>query len=282
MGMVRRKLLVPEAKRLILPHARRFIPRPTPWIWVPRRIVPVRGAVAVDSTGTEQGFGTAGTTHTYTGLTVGTSLTNSCSVFGCFAAQSAGGLAGTMSATWNAVACTQAIQYDMGNGVGSLAIFFIVAPASGNKNFVLTTVNSTIATIQGTSFTGVNQSGGTSTVTHTNTFDSNPSNSASSTLTITTANGDYTVCITSQGGAATNTLTPGQLYDDTTTGAPVGATLLGAQNAETTTSRVYTSAQGSADFIVIVGADVVAASGAAVVEAGGFHTTYRVQRPTWR
>lgn len=258
-----RKLIVPR-KELLRPNSRRPIrSERAPWIWAPKRFAP-RMAVAVDSTGTGQSKTTAATTQTYTGLSIGAGLVSAAATFVVFAGQAAGGAVGaTFSATYNSVACTQIIRRDFGNGLGSLAVFGIVlgnSPPSGVNNFVITTTNLCVAAIQGTSWTGVDQTGGTTSFPHSTFFDSNPSNISTQTLTITTANGNATHAICSMGGTTPMTFTPGNTYDDTG-GTQSGNDILASQNLSTSASTIYTATQSNSDFIVMAGTDVLALAG---------------------
>lgn len=281
MGMVRRKLLVPEAKRLILPHARRFIPRSAPWIWVPKRFAP-RMSVAIDSTGSETAFNTSATSFTYSGLTIGSSLTNSAAVWGAHFTSAAGGAASTFTATYNGVSVPFSLVLQPNNAAYTCGIFAVVNPTSGTHNFVLSTTTSGFAAIQGTSFTGVNQTGGTTSFAHGVSTDFSNVPGTSQSQAVTTANGNYTFAISESGGTATITFTPGNLYVDTTGQMnSLGSTPSGAQNASTTTSITYSLSQGSNDFFGFVGIDIVAAAGAATPDTAGM-PIFRVQRPTWR
>lgn len=262
-----RKLIVPR-KELLRPNSRRPIrSERVPWIWRRPEIVPVRGSVAVDTTGSEQTKSTASTSQTYTNLlTIGTGLSNNAAVFAVWAATTVGGVAGaTFSATFNGVTCTVIKRYDMGNGVCSLSLFGVIAPASSAHDLVVTTTNSCIGAAIGVSYTGVNQTGGTTTWPNTNVFDNNPSNGTSGTVTITTTNGNYTFCMCALGSttASGTNVTPGNIFIDTSGVllTDIGVNAGAAHNASTGTSTVYTGTNGTTDFIVLVGTDIVAAAG---------------------
>lgn len=273
------------ARKLWLPSKPYIIkPRPAEIIQFPKRIIRPRASVAVDSTGSETNFGTAALSQTYSGLTVGTGLSNSVAVFSVVGLNAASGNPGAFSATYNSVAVNFTFNFAPTNGAYRAAIFGVVAPASGTHNLVVTAA--TLAwggSVQGTSFTGANQTGGTTTFAHQNSSDNGNSLTTSFSLAITTANGNYTYACAAMGAATTTgfTFTPGNIYVDATGfGNTNGATPAAAQNASTTTSTTYSISQSISDFVGIAGIDIVAAAGA-VVDADASRL-YRVQHPAWR
>lgn len=243
-------------------------------------------AVTLDATGSEGAFTTAATTHNYTGLTISGGLTNSAAIFGVIVDPSAGGTAGgTITATWNGVSCTNIIQLDTSHTAGSVALFGIVNPASGNQTFSITTVNSCQAAIVGVSFSGVNQTGGTTSFANSTSKDLTIGTSSSTTMTVTTANGDYTFCMGSYGTDGTGAgMSPGQFFIDNAGGTGnFGGTLglypCGAKNAETTSSRTYTlsNVTGTNDILYMAALDIVAAA-ASGADGSTSQTIYKLKR----
>ena len=143
-----------------------------------------------------------------------------------------------------------------------VAWYGLVAPTSGTGNITGTFGSSVEWFAQGSSFQGVNQTGGTTTfANYAGNGASGPSGTLTLTQAITTANGDYTLMAGTFGSAATTVWsTPSgvvQTYKDT-----AGTTLAGAsaaQHASTTASDSYTGNNSPADVMTIAGFRLVAA-----------------------
>lgn len=145
-------------------------------------------AVAIDVVGTEvlSGAGLA-SPRTYTGLTTGGSLSNGCVTFiVCFGGNAKTGLA----ATWDGVACTLIASINTGGGFGTTTVWGLspIGTHTGNKTFSISwTDTADQTTIQGQSWTGADQTGGTTTFNHNLTA---TGNSGTASGAITSATGD--------------------------------------------------------------------------------------------
>lgn len=145
-------------------------------------------AVLIDIVGTEVLGGVASASpQTYTGLTTGSSLSNGCVTFIVIYDNLA--VTGT-SATWDGVACTLIASQTSGGISGRVEVWGLspIGTHTGNKTFSITFAGGTAQlVIQGQSWTGADQTGGTTT------FNNSAATSGNSSLasgTITSQVGD--------------------------------------------------------------------------------------------
>ncbi len=118
-------------------------------------------AVAIDVIGTEVFHASAVSPRTYTGLTTGGSLTNGAVAFiVCYDTHVTGS-----AATWDGVACTLIASTNSGGTFGRVEVWGLspIGAHTGNKTFSVSWTGGTsaITMVAGVSFTGVNQTGGT-------------------------------------------------------------------------------------------------------------------------
>lgn len=220
-------------------------------------------AVALDATGTESTL--SGASISYTGLTIGSGLSNSAAVF--VVVWGGGSNITFSSPTWNSVSAPQIINKTGATAGIGVALFGIVAPASGNQTFAVTPSVTTGNEfyVYGVSFSNVDQTGGATTFAH-----SAGTNNASTTSladTITTTNGNYTMmggCIGT--GSTTSTIqlsavaTQDWFKTDGAAGICFGAA---GKSASSGSSAAWTVHNSSPDFAVAAGVDIVAAAAAA-------------------
>lgn len=215
-------------------------------------------AIAVDSNpGADQRSGASVTSFNYSGLTIGAGLTNSAAVF----AVTYSAVITAPSATWNAVSCPLIGSFITSPETGC-SLFGIVNPASGNKTFALSWTTACQVMVAGISFTGVLQTGGATTFPN---FNSSGSTGAtSSTLTVTTVSGDYTIGVCNLGdstGVPPLASVPAgtQLFVDDQSGTTgvYGRCLF---SASTGTSTTYTGKNGTSDNLVLIGCSIVPAA----------------------
>ncbi len=170
-------------------------------------------AVAIDVTGTELLTASAASPRTYAGLTTGGSLSNGAVTFiVTYNIQ-----ATASAATWDGVACTLIIGANMTGG-GRVELWGLspIGAHTGAKTFSVSWSGGAAQTIiQGLSWTGVNQTGGTTTFNTTNSATGN--NAGPATVNIVSQVGDAVLAdfITDNAGhfVATNNT---QLFVDNT------------------------------------------------------------------
>ena len=242
-------------------------------------------AVALVNTGTEQ-TASSGTSFNYTGLNITAAISNSAAVF--YALWFSATTISAPTATWNGVSAPLIGTLIGSSGFCYLGLFGLVNPASGAQTLALSwTTATTGMAVCGASFSGVNQTGGTTTF-------ANPGNNSNfgsvTTLSRTqpTASGNMTLGGVALGQSATTTgiSAPAgftQIYVDRTALILAGTGQEGVF-ASTGASTVWTATQVSADFIALVTTDIVASGAAAVVEGGGQPgAIFRVNMaPGWR
>jgi hypothetical protein len=182
-------------------------------------------------------------------------------------------VAAPTSGTW-AAQTVNLIASLIGVGFG-VALYGIVAPTSGNNTFSLTFASAVECYLFGSSFSGANQTGGTTTFAHA--ANNGGASAATSNLAITTAVGNYTVAVgnfgTSGTGDGFTAPASSQVAHDITDPDAVGINFAMAQQATASgTSVTYTLANGggAVDTLDIVGFDIVAAAagGGAVIGSG--------------
>jgi hypothetical protein len=121
---------------------------------------------------------------------------------------------GPVTMTWNGVSMTQ-IGTAINNGAIILYLFGLVNPASGNHPLVLSWASAVniFLDLNGTSFTGCNQTGGTTTFVN---FSSLTGSGNPTTLSVTTPANDLAVDAIIAASVAPTTPTQTALFDDTT------------------------------------------------------------------
>lgn len=263
-----RKLLVLPERRLIRSNVRRRLPDARfPHIWIPK-IIPARAAVTLDVKGTEQAFSGTTTPFNYTGLSPSTGLSNPAVIFSVTCTPST--TFSAVSATWAGTTCSFIGSINQLSGLYSLSLFGLVNPALGTGHTFAFTPTGTIGAandvyIVGASFSGVNQTGGSTSFPNFNSKTSNGSAVLSQTLAITTASGNYTFCASSNGNSGSSTAsTPGtnnQVFIDNTDPGGAGSGSMAAINSSTSTSTTYTFSMSPNDFLAMSGCDILAAAG---------------------
>lgn len=224
-------------------------------------------SVVVDSTGTEQNSGASTVTSiSYTGLTIGSGLTNSAAVFAVAYVTLGTTNAVFSSPTWNGVSCPLIVQQNFASGGLGVALFGMVNPASGNNTFSVTSSVSAEFYYYGVSFSGVNQTGGTTTFAHSaGGTAGNCSTITPLNLTLTTANGNYTLVIGQMGnGNGTSTIrlsgVATQDWIDTNDPAGQGGNGVAGKAASSGTTAAWSIVNATSDNAQIAGVDIVAAA----------------------
>lgn len=216
-------------------------------------------AVAIDATGTETLSTSSASPHTYTGLTTGASLTNGAVVVVVVYDTHVTGSA----ATWDGVAMTLVAS---GNNTGTFGRVEIwgLAPITGhtgNKTFSVSWTGGGNAQtmIVGTSWTGVNQTGGTTSFPHGTSNTGTTTGTGNTTVTVTSANGNAVLAghaIDNDNMSSTNNT---QIFVDNG-----GTNIDGAANraAGAATVAMTTSFTGTnTKNWIAVGTDILAAGG---------------------
>ena len=246
-------LIVPE-KKLYLPR-RRFITGAAA-VAAATTLYPdlAQAAILVDATGTTLNSASAATVN-YTGITVGPGLTNGALIVFV----SWGGPVTSPSVTWDSGGTNQAMTQIATGIVGSIscAMFGLVNPTAGNKTCAISWTTSRTSSVTAQSYTGVLQTGGTTT------WPNSAQNSGSSvttlSLSVTSASGNRPTALFK--GSTALTITAGtQIYDNSTTVSNAAAFLAGAASVTFT----VTNASGND---IACGCDMVAAAGANATKA---------------
>lgn len=241
-------------------------------------------SVAVDVTGSAFNTESGSSPFTYSGLTPSTGLINPAVTFGVLVSPLT---TVTATATWAGTACT-AIGNLAISGVTQVFLFGLTNPALGSGNNFVLTVTGSLTTpfdvyIIGVSWSGVNQTGGTTSFANFNS-NSNSALTASLNLAITTAVGDATICVGSMGstGTISSSSTPGtnvQFWHDLTGQSNSGTSALGAYNISTSTSTTFTFSNNPSDFVDMIGCDIVGVVGGPQVDIYKRRYTHRRLRP---
>lgn len=170
---------------------------------------------------------------------------------------------GAMTATWNGVNSPQIGTISCTAGFGTVALFGLVGPASGNHALVFNATNAGQMWVAGISFSGVDQTGGATSFAH---FNSARGTSAAPSVAITSATGNFTLSnfVTDAAGSInsinqTAGWTTGAGIDNSGSNTDV-AGQYAAGAASVTHSGVISVATG---HWAICGVDIVAAGGAA-------------------
>lgn len=213
---------------------------------------------------------------TFTSLfTIGSSLTNPAALFYVLASPVT--TFSSITCTWAGTNCP-VIGSTQQSGFDALFLFGLTNPTSGPNNLVVT-ITGTLTTpfdvyATGVSFSGVNQTGGTTSFAHFNSS-GGTGTTLSQTLAITTASGNYTIgcgsfgSSTGTGSTASSPGTNNEITNDSTGFGNSGISSLVAVNASTSTSTTYTFSQTPADVLHMIGCDIVAAASSSPVEALG-------------
>lgn len=178
-----------------------MIPVFAPTLFMPET---ASSSVALDAAGTEHFVAPAATSYNYTGITVGTGSHRALVVTLQFDSNSD---PTGVSATWDSGGTNQAMtliksldKNGDGSGGGCVnQLWGLVAPTSGNKTLAIATSSSRFF-VSAISFTGVNQTGGTTS------FPNATGAVAVETVNITTVAGDYAMCACSCGGTISTVL----------------------------------------------------------------------------
>ena len=168
-------------------------------------------AVALDAVGTVQ-HTALNTSVNYTNITVGAGANRALIIMIAFGSPA---LAPTgITLTWDSGGTNQAmtqIAFSAGTNI-TAGIWGLVAPTSGNKTLAVSWTNANESWVSGVCFTGVDQTGGTTS------FPNAAANTGVATLTIGSAVADMGVAITTTGGVISGS-TGTTLYIDNTSAA---------------------------------------------------------------
>lgn len=215
------------------------------------------GAVAVDARPATSTQGNAVTTLTYTGLTVGAG-SNRCLV--AYAMYSATPVTSTI--TWNGtnVPIIGSISSNAAAAGTFVAIFGLVAPASGNNNLVITNGAAVDTILYAMAFTGCDQTGSTTT------FSAPAAATGSSTapsIAISSVVGNWTVACLAEGSGTPSAATQTSDFINTTPNNVNGAGSDGT--GASTVTHTWTLSPTST--WTVVGTSIAASGAAAVVHS---------------
>jgi hypothetical protein len=228
-------------------------------------------AVVLDATGTNVNTGgSTPQTFSYSGITVG-SGTNRGLVFVIgFDSNAVTGI----SATWDNGGTNQAMTLLAtkaiagGSGTGTMAILGLAAPTSGNKTLVCNWTTATQCTCAAVSFTGVDQTGGTTSFPNAG---SATGNSASASVTITSQTGNMVVAMHGSQVAAINSVNNTQIFIDLSLSGNYGANrAAGAATVAMTATLASTNLWSSVGTDILAfgaGASFIAAKNKPVLQA---------------
>lgn len=123
-----------------------------------------------------------------------------------------------VSVTWNSTPMTLAVTASTGGGTpaGAAQVWYLLNPAAGNLNAVVTWTGGSNVFIDSISFSGANSS---TPIAHT----ANNNGTASAPISLTTATGHYAVYTYYNEGGAAGTPTGTQLYVDGVSGSSINA-----------------------------------------------------------
>lgn len=225
-------------------------------------------AVALDVIGTEVFHASAVSPRTYTGLTTGLSLTNGAVAFVvCYDTHVTG-----TAATWDGVACTLLASANSLGTFGRAEVWGLspIGAHTGNKTFSVSWTGGTsaITMVAGVSFTGVNQTGGTTSFPNGNsaTGTSAASGSFNAAVNITVNTGDIGIAGFTTDQNNFTSVAGTQIFRDT------GSNINGAGSLGTgsgVTAFTATATASLANNWTAVGVDILAAAGAAITSGGG-------------
>lgn len=215
-------------------------------------------AVALDAAGTSASASTVLSPFDFTGVTVGAGANRALVAQINFSLETVG----SVTVTWDQGGTNQAMgQIVCANGAGAVGrscLYGLVAPTSGNKTLRVTWTGTTDIIVDAVAWTGVDQTGGTTSFAHST---SATGNSVAPSVTVTSASGNATMeCSTTDlGNYSASTQT--QVYIDNTPTSISGAGSR-ATGAATVTHGWTLNLAGN---WVSVGVDIVAGGGAAPV-----------------
>jgi hypothetical protein len=217
-------------------------------------------AVAIDVTGTEVFHASAVSPRTYTGLTTGGSLSNGAVTFVvCYDTHVTGS-----AATWDSVACTLLASTNSTGTFGRAEIWGLspIGAHTGNKTFSVSWTGGTsaITMVMGLSWTGVNQTGGTTSFPNGNsaTGTSGTSGTFNPTVNVTMNTGDAGIAAFTTDQNTFSSTNNTQLFTD------FGTNINGAACRGTGSGSVAytgTSTASLANNWTAVGVDILAAAG---------------------
>lgn len=219
------------------------------WLWC----TAAGAAVALDAKGVAKGQTSSSTSFSTSAmLTIGAALSNGAAVFGCMWDVPIT----SPSATW-AGTSAPLIILETPSGVASVALFGLTAPSSGSNTFSVSWTNSAEVVCSGVSFTGVNQTGGTTSFAH-SIGNGAASGVTTETVTVTAASGDYVLAGFNMGQSITAVNNTQVFIDNAVQTLDVNA---GMNIVSATGNMSMTATQGTSDFGIGAGVDIVAAAG---------------------
>ncbi len=231
--------------------------------------------VVFDAQGTTDALANAATSVDFTNLTVGTGANRALVVTLAFSNQAITGLTVTWDNGGTNQACTLIGAINSGGINGRAVLYGLVAPTSGAKTLHVAWTGSTSVTVSAVAYTGVDQTGGTTSFAHFNSASASSGSSVS--VTITSAVGNAVVASQAIGNTTFTSVNNTQVYIDNSPAVGSAA----ANRAVGAATVTMTGALPTSDDWAIVGVDIVAAAGAAV--AGEYSTQiFRPKRSPWR
>jgi hypothetical protein len=244
------------ARKLILPRRKLLLPqRPcfNPWVWIPKRVQPTC-AVALDATGTLAFASASLGPLDDTSLTVGAGTNRAlvvCAIYGS---------AITVIFHWDFGGTNQlmtSIKKSSNGGGLNVELFGLIAPTSGNKTLRATWVNSTDFKFCAISWTGVDQTGGSTSFP--NSVATSGTSATPSSGAVTSATGNACVAVVANAGnnaqAGANQT---EYFNDTQ-----GSFNVAGQRAAGAASVTLSWSNGGSDVWAEAATDILASGGAA-------------------
>jgi hypothetical protein len=192
----------------------------SPQLLIPsnKMIPPVVGGVTLDVIGSELYTGSAGTTVTYSGINVGSGgSTTHLGLVAVIAFDFTGSPdPSAVSATWNGTNMTLVADGHPGSTLGPFSqLWGLAAPATGSQNLVFSWTTSSRSFVSAVSFTGVLQTGGTTS------FPNGAVANSTATISITSNAGDMVVG--TGNGAGNPTILGTTIFNDSANGSFINA-----------------------------------------------------------
>lgn len=229
-------------------------------------------AVAVDVVGTHSAH--AATTSVSYSFAPSASITNPGLIIAMYCDGS--GTITATSPTWNGASCTQ-INTVNPSGGGTAFLFGLTGSSVQGSHTFTCTITSSSYYIYGISFSGVDQTGGTTSFPHSSS--ATISNAQTNPVTITTAVGNFTVAICAEGTGngpsstlSSNGSTTTEDWEDVSKPNVSGATAAaGHSTISSGTSITWTGSNNlTNDYGGIVATDILAAAAAGPPQGGWF------------
>lgn len=228
-------------------------------------------AINIDATGTVQDQASALTSFNYSGITVGSGLSNGALI--AFVAWN--GAISSPTATWDSGGTNQSMTLIklIAANIACCAMFGLVNPTSGNKTLALSWTTGAPVHCNAQSYTGVLQTGGVTTWPNA-TSNSHAATSAAISVTITSAVGNQPTAMFAFGtsGTTISSVSGTQIYIENGGGLPVN----GADFTAGAASVTLTGTPSQNSIAGAVGSDMVAAPG-----ISGSTLLIRSKRPGW-